>query len=79
MKYTFTDGSFAMDDINHFYMAVFSVVLGKSKDSFEPWTGLLKTWVINVGLESYREGKFDQDENIKVHFGYVAGSDHIKL
>ena len=39
----------------------------------------MKTWVLNVGDKSYREGNFEDDENIKVNFGYVIGSDHYKL
>lgn len=39
----------------------------------------MKTWVINVGDGSYREGGFETDENIKVHFGFISGTDHIKL
>ena len=39
----------------------------------------MKTWVVNLGAESYREKDFDKDEDVKVHFGYALGTDHIKL
>jgi protein transport protein SEC24 len=39
----------------------------------------MKTWVINFGEGSFREGNFEVDETTKVHFGFVAGSDHIRL
>lgn len=39
----------------------------------------MKTWVLNLGEGAYREKDFDSDETTKVHFGYTAGTDHIKL
>jgi hypothetical protein len=39
----------------------------------------MKTWVVNLGEGSYREGDFEQSEDVKVHFGLTAGTDHIKL
>lgn len=41
--------------------------------------GQIKTWVINVGDGAFREGGFEENENIKVHFGFISGTDHIKL
>jgi protein transport protein SEC24 len=38
----------------------------------------MKTWVVNVGFGAFREGNFEEDENIKIHFGYISGTDHIK-
>ena len=39
----------------------------------------MKTWVVNIGDGAFREGGFDEDENVKVHFGFTSGTDHIKL
>lgn len=78
-KFTFTEASFSLDKVEHFYLAVYSVLIGKQKQLFDNWQGYMKTWVMNVGDGAYREGGFDVDENVKVHFGYIAGTDHIKL
>ncbi|CAD8145403.1 unnamed protein product [Paramecium pentaurelia] len=76
VKFTFTDSKFNQDQVTHFYVAVFSIIISSEQQKFQ---GSMKTWVINVGEGSYREGNFVSDENIKVHFGFVSGTDHIKL
>ncbi|CAD8140464.1 unnamed protein product [Paramecium pentaurelia] len=78
LKYTFTENEFRQEEVNHFYLAVFSVLI-QEKQQFTQFIGQIKTWVINVGDGAFREGGFDENENIKVHFGFISGTDHIKL
>ncbi|CAD8143475.1 unnamed protein product [Paramecium octaurelia] len=78
LKFTFTESEFRQEKVNHFYLAVFSVLI-QEKQQYTQFIGQIKTWVINIGDGAFREGGFDENENIKVHFGFISGTDHIKL
>ena len=79
LKFTFTESKFELTQIKHFYLSPFTIILGKAIGDKHQWHGYVKTWVVNLGEGSYREGGFEQDDDIKVHFGFTAGSDHIRL
>ncbi|CAK81196.1 unnamed protein product (macronuclear) [Paramecium tetraurelia] len=77
-RFAFTDAEFTQENISHFYLAVFSIIVGHGRQSYVDFIGQMKTWVVNVGFGAYREGNFEEDENIKIHFGFISGADHIK-
>ncbi|CAD8183743.1 unnamed protein product [Paramecium pentaurelia] len=78
IEYKFTQNSFIIKDVNHYYMSIFSVLLGQQRKEYLQYTGSLKQWVLNVGNGAYREGSYESEQlSIKVHFGYLAGTDHL--
>ncbi|CAD8190751.1 unnamed protein product [Paramecium octaurelia] len=77
-RFAFSDAEFTQENIQHFYLAVFSIMVGHGRQSNVDFIGQMKTWVVNVGFGAYREGNFEEDENIKIHFGFISGADHIK-
>ncbi|CAD8126727.1 unnamed protein product [Paramecium sonneborni] len=78
IEYRFMKDSFIMNDVNHYYMSIFSILLGQSRKEYLQFMGSLKQWVLNVGIGAYREGSYESEQqSIKVHFGYIAGTDHL--
>lgn len=59
-----------MNEVARIPLTTFSIMLGKKHGIGNQYLGLMKSWVVNVGAGSFREGKFEEGESVKLNFGF---------
>lgn len=54
-------------------------MLGAKHGIANIFLGLMKSWVLNVGEGSYKEGAYNEGEQAQLNFGFESGAAHLKF